>query len=107
MTAEGMATFLFEQLGDTSVRARRMFGGQGIYRNGRMFALVYDEVVYMKVSDDEAKTSERPPFSPSPDRTFPTFREVTADELEDRAVLARLAEEAQRAASVARWGGSP
>lgn len=30
------------------VRARRMFGGHGLYREGRMFALVFDDTLYMK-----------------------------------------------------------
>ncbi|HEX2113982.1 MAG TPA: TfoX/Sxy family protein [Alphaproteobacteria bacterium] len=33
------------------VSARRMFGGYGIYRQGLMFALVADDVLYMKVDD--------------------------------------------------------
>lgn len=33
------------------VTARRMFGGYGIYRQGLMFALVADEVLYLKVDD--------------------------------------------------------
>jgi DNA transformation protein and related proteins len=31
------------------VTARRMFGGYGIYRQGLMFALVSDDVLYLKV----------------------------------------------------------
>ena len=31
------------------VTARRMFGGYGIYRQGLMFALVADDVLYLKV----------------------------------------------------------
>jgi DNA transformation protein len=33
------------------VSARRMFGGYGIYRQGLMFALVADDVLYLKVDD--------------------------------------------------------
>jgi DNA transformation protein len=33
------------------VSARRMFGGYGLYRQGLMFALVADDVLYMKVDD--------------------------------------------------------
>ena len=90
--------FLLDQLKDPSVEAKRMFGGHGIYRDGRMFALVYDETVYMKFTDEEADTSERPPFSPRPGQTFRTFREISADELENPEALAELARSAQRAA---------
>lgn len=99
MTDSGIVQYVLDQLQDPDVSARAMFGGHGIYRGGRMFALVYDEAVYMKVTDEEAKTSDREPFRPRPNQTFPTFREVSADELEDREVLVSLFGEAQRAAT--------
>ncbi len=34
-----------------SVSVRRMFGGAGLYREGRMFGLIADDVVYLKVDD--------------------------------------------------------
>jgi DNA transformation protein len=34
-----------------NVRARRMFGGHGIFHGGIMFALVVDEVLYLKAND--------------------------------------------------------
>jgi DNA transformation protein len=37
---------VFAQLG--GVRFRRMFGGLGVYRDGVMFALVADDVLYLK-----------------------------------------------------------
>lgn len=40
---------LFEGLGAVSIR--RMFGGAGVYAQGVMFALVDDDVVYLKVDD--------------------------------------------------------
>ena len=33
------------------VAARKMFGGYGLYRQGLMFALVADDVLYFKVDD--------------------------------------------------------
>ncbi len=33
------------------VSARKMFGGYGLYRQGLMFALVYEEVLYLKADD--------------------------------------------------------
>ena len=88
-----------DQLDDPGVIARAMFGGHGIYRDGHMFAIVYDDVVYMKMSDDEAKTSAREPFRPRASQTLWSYREVSADELEDRDALAVLARDAQRAAT--------
>jgi DNA transformation protein len=34
------------------VRARRMFGGWGIYKDGLMFALIARDQLYLKVDDD-------------------------------------------------------
>ena len=99
MSDAELVQFLMDQLQEPEVSARAMFGGHGIYRKGSMFALVYDGRVYMKVSEDEAKTSTRPPFSPRPNQTFPSFREITADEMEDPNTLAVLSESAQRVAA--------
>jgi DNA transformation protein and related proteins len=93
-----LVRYLLEQLGDDTVTARRMFGGHGIYKGGRMFALVYGGVVYMKVTEDEAKISERAPFAPDGRRTFRTFREVSADEIDDPDMLASLAKNAWESA---------
>lgn len=49
MSQDGFADFvreLFAGLGPVSVR--RMFGGAGAYAQGRMFALIADEVIYLK-----------------------------------------------------------
>ena len=45
-------TYLLEQLAPLGdVRARAMFGGFGIYRGERMFALVADDALYIKVDE--------------------------------------------------------
>ena len=41
-----------------SVSVRRMFGGAGIFRDGLMFALVIDEVLYLK-SDETTEADFR------------------------------------------------
>ena len=41
---------LLEGFGQVS--ARRMFGGHGIFREGVIFAIVVDEVLYLKADDD-------------------------------------------------------
>jgi DNA transformation protein len=41
---------LFDQIG--GVGFRRMFGGLGIFREGLMFALVADDVLYFKTDDE-------------------------------------------------------
>lgn len=47
------------------VQARRMFGGYGLYREGLMFALVADDVLYMKVDD-----ANEPQFRAAGSRPF-------------------------------------
>jgi len=36
---------------DTSTRLRRMFGGHGVFCDGVMFALIADDVLFLKVDD--------------------------------------------------------
>lgn len=43
---------VFEEFGP--VRARRMFGGYGIYHDNLMFGLVADDVLYLKVDAESA-----------------------------------------------------
>lgn len=44
--------FVIEQMaGFGPVSVRRMFGGAGVYRGGIMFALIDDDVLYLKVDE--------------------------------------------------------
>ena len=43
---------LMQSLG--RVRARRMFGGYGIFIDGLMFALIADETLYLKADEESA-----------------------------------------------------
>lgn len=40
------------------VTARRMFGGHGIYRDGRMFALIAKDILFLKCDDQTRPTFE-------------------------------------------------
>ena len=44
---------VFEQFGE--IRARKMFGGYGIYHDGIMFGLVADDTLYLKADDTTAE----------------------------------------------------
>ena len=59
--------FLREQMaGFAPVSRRRMFGGAGIFRDGLMFALVADDVLYFKADEQGAeafKAEGLEPFS--------------------------------------------
>ncbi|MEM7432521.1 MAG: TfoX/Sxy family protein [Pseudomonadota bacterium] len=43
---------VFQQFG--AIRARRMFGGYGVYHDDLMFGLVADDVLYLKADDQSA-----------------------------------------------------
>jgi TfoX/Sxy family transcriptional regulator of competence genes len=46
------------------VEVRRMFGGAGIYADGRMFALMSDGVIYLKADEHNAPAFEREQLEP-------------------------------------------
>ena len=55
---------LFSAFGRVTVR--RMFGGAGVYAEGIMFALIADDVIYLKADEESAPAFERealPPFT--------------------------------------------
>ena len=46
------AEFIVEQMADFGpTAARPMFGGVGLYRDGVMFALIFDDTLYLKADD--------------------------------------------------------
>jgi DNA transformation protein len=47
-----------------AVTVRRMFGGTGIFADGLMFALVADEIVYLKADDRTVPDFEREKSAP-------------------------------------------
>lgn len=48
---------VFEHFGP--IRAKRMFGGYGVYHNDLMFALVADDVLYLKADAESAAFFEQ------------------------------------------------
>ncbi|SEA34559.1 DNA transformation protein [Desulfuromusa kysingii] len=69
------------------VSTQRMFGGAGLYRHGKMFGLVFDDVAYLKVDETNRgkyEESGSSPFKPFPERpTSVSYFEIPADILED------------------------
>lgn len=86
---------------------RRMFGGVGIYTEGAMFGIAYDERMYLKVDDESRAEFEElgsGPFRPNERQTLRSFYEVPEEVLGDDAELAawaRRAVEAARASTAA------
>ena len=65
----GFRDFVLEQLGRVApgVTGRAMFGGLGLYADGRIFGLVDDDVLYLKVDDltrPEFEAAGMGPFRP-------------------------------------------
>ena len=79
------------------VTARKMFGGAGLYRDGKMFCLVAEDVAYLKVDDTNRGKYEEVgsgPFSPYPDKPgMMSYFEIPPDVLENPEELTVWAEE--------------
>jgi len=71
--------YVIDQLaGWGEVTARRMFGGAGLYCDGKMFGLVADDVAYLKVDDSNREDFVKAgasPFNPYPDKVKTTLIE--------------------------------
>ncbi|MDF7824716.1 TfoX/Sxy family protein [Pontiellaceae bacterium B12227] len=85
----------FSIWGEVSVR--KMFGGAGLYREGKMFGLVADDVVYLKVDEtNQAKyeTAGSAPFKPWDDKPMVmSYWELPADVFEQPDELILWAQE--------------
>lgn len=93
------------------VTARRMFGGHGLYLDGRMFGLIADEVLYFKTDDGNRSAYESAgmgPFKPFADKPMiMPYHEVPAEMLDRSEALcawARPAIEAAARAAAAKLG---
>ena len=81
--------------------ARRMFGGQGIYAEGAMFAIAYDDSLYLKVDDESRAEFEElgsGPFRPNERQTLRSFYELPDEAADDDAELVAWAHRAIAAA---------
>lgn len=80
------------------VSARRMFGGAGLYREGKMFGLIAADVAYLKVDDSNRSAFVKAgssPINPHPGQTKKvvlSYYEIPPYVLEDRDELANWAQ---------------
>jgi DNA transformation protein and related proteins len=69
------------------VTTRRMFGGAGLFRDGKMFGLVADDVAYLKVDEtnkDKFLMAGSSPLKPFPNKaTILSYFEIPPDILEN------------------------
>lgn len=96
--SDDFLAFVLDQLSAWGgVTSRKMFGGAGLYRDGKMFGLVADNVVYLKVDDsnrDKFLAVGSTSFKPFPDKpTIMSYFEVPPDILEDPDELTEWARE--------------
>ncbi len=102
VTAEFRA-FALEQLGRVvPVTARAMFGGVGVYGDGLFFALLDDDVLYLKTDDGNRPDFEArgmQPFRPfGQDANAMAYHELPPEVLEDHDELRPWVEGALAAA---------
>ena len=80
------------------VSVRRMFGGAGLYRDGKMFGVIADNVAYLKVDDSNREdfvNAGSSPFNPYPDKvktTVMSYYEIPPEVLEDPDELSQWAQ---------------
>jgi DNA transformation protein and related proteins len=101
MDAEGLQE-LFRDFGPVSVR--RMFGGQGIFVDGMMIALVAGEVIYLKADAETIPAFEQQGLAPfsyatrNGDHTLTSYWRMPDRLYDDPEELARWARDAQAVA---------
>lgn len=103
MKDESFKDFILDQLVDIpNVTERKMFGGFGLYVEGIFFAIISENVLYLK-TDNESKQKfidvGMDCFRPSKEQVLKNYFEVPADVFEDREVLSQWALEAIHTAS--------
>lgn len=103
--SDGFLDFLRGHLsGLGAISARRMFGGAGIYCDGRMFALVADDVLYLKADAQTAPRFEAEGLEPfvfkSPGRKPSTmsYRRAPEAAMDDPEIMGEWADLALEAA---------
>ena len=53
---QGYLDYIMEKFSEPEdIGVKKMFGGAGIFYNGKMFALVYDDTLFFKVDDTNRK----------------------------------------------------
>jgi DNA transformation protein len=97
--SDDFVNFVVDQLSRWGpVPIRRMFGGAGLYRDGKMFGLIAGDVAYLKVDDsnrDGFVKAGSSPFNPFPEKaktTVMSYYEIPPEVLENPDELAQWAE---------------
>jgi DNA transformation protein len=104
MPANAFVDFLLDQLDEVpDVRAQAMFGGRGLYSGDLFFGIVFNDILYFKVNDqnrDDYVRAGMAPFKPYEDRPMKMqYYEVPAAVIEDAYELCLWARRAIAAAA--------
>jgi DNA transformation protein len=96
--SESYLAFVLDQMaGVAGLVTKRMFGGIGIYSEGRFFAVIDNDTLFFKVDEALAqryRDKGMPPFMPIPGaKPMSGYYQVPPDVLEDRATLASWAKD--------------
>ena len=100
--SDDFLNYILDQLSEVEgVTSKRMFGGVGVFRDGRMFGMIAGDTFRLKVdkhnqADYEARGMQ-PLFMKNKKKGMP-YWEVPADVLEDKTQLKAWAEKAYQAA---------
>ena len=96
--SDGFVNYAKEQLEPVAtITSKRMFGGVGLYADGLFFALIDNDVLYLKVDDStrpEFEAAGLGPFRPYGDERTMNYNEVSVEILEDAEELTRWAKKA-------------
>lgn len=92
---EEFVTYASEQMKDAGeITCRKMFGEYGVYYDGKIFALICDDQLFIKITEEGRKIcpdlQEAPPYGGSK----PYF---LVEELDDRELMTRLVIETVKA----------
>jgi DNA transformation protein len=90
--------YVIDQLGAFGETAtRKMFGGVGLFRDGLMFGLIADDVLYLKVNDanrGDYVEAGMEPFRPWEKSIVMSYYQVPEEVLEDLEALGTWAKKA-------------
>lgn len=95
-------------LAEFDVRARAMFGGYGVYKDGIFFGLIADDELYFKVDETNKVIYQKygsEPFTYSKGKNKPVtmnYYVVPADIIEDEKTLLQWANTAYEIATIAK-----
>lgn len=98
MKTDSVKDFLLDQLGGLrGLECRAMFGGFGLYADGKFFGILHRGRLYFKTSDatrDAYVQRGMQPFQPNANQKLSSYYEVPADILESADELSEWAREA-------------